>query len=323
MPTEPIRNAAGAPMAAAAVEPPAGSAVSAGSPRPLYGIAMMLCACALIAVTTLIAKALGQGVGAGGPGAGLHPLQVSAGRFLFAWLTLVPLVIWFRPTFRGARLPVHLARVVCGWAGVTCLFAAAAVMRLADATAISFLNPIVAMLLAIPLLSEKVGPWRWTAAAIAFAGALVLINPGTGTFQPMVIVAFGSALFLGLEAIIIKILAGGEPPLRILAINNTLGMIIALGAAAAVWVAPTPTQWLMMAGLGMVMLSAQACFLQAMRNGDASLVMPVFYATLIFAALYDFVAFGEVPTAASAVGSLMILSGGALLAWREGRRRKS
>jgi drug/metabolite transporter (DMT)-like permease len=288
--------------------------------RPMLGIVFMVLACALVAATTLFAKALGQGIGAGSAGSAFHPLQVSAGRFLFAWCALVPIVLWFRPSFRNARLGAHLARSLCGWAGVTCLFAAAAVMRLADATAISFLNPIFAMVLAIPLLSERVGPWRWAAAAVAFTGAMILIRPGSDAFQPMVLVALASAFFLGLEAIMIKQLTRGEPPLRILAINNTIGMLIAVTAASFVWVWPTPAQWAMMASLGGIMVCAQACFIQAMRNGDAGLVMPVFYATLLFAALYDFAIFGVVPPETSFLGAALIVASALTLAWRERRR---
>jgi drug/metabolite transporter (DMT)-like permease len=290
---------------------------SAEAPRPVFGIAMMVCACALIAATTLIAKALGQGVGAGTSGTALHPLQVSAGRFLFAWLALVLVVLWRRPSLRTDHLGIHIGRSLCGWAGVTCLFAASALMRLADATAISFVNPIVAMVLAIPLLGERIGRWRWAAAVIAVLGAMVLIRPGTEAFQPIVLVALASAAFLGLEAIMIKMLAGNEPPLRILTINNTIGMLIAVAAGAFVWVAPTGTQWLLLWALGSIMVCAQFCFIQAMRNGEASLVMPVFYATLIFAAFYDYAVFGEVPPATSILGAGLIIAGAVLLIWRE------
>lgn len=288
--------------------------------RPLYGIVMMVLSCALIAATTLLAKALGQGIGAGAKGEPLHALQVSAGRFLFAWLALVPVVAIARPSLRTDRISAHIGRSLCGWAGVTCLFAAAAYMRLADATAISFLSPIIAMVLAIPLLSERVGPWRWAAAVFAVVGAMILIRPGTEAFQPIVLVALASALFLGFEAVVIKFLAGREPPLRILFINNSIGMAIALCAASFVWVMPTVSQWLMLAALGALMVCAQTTFIQAMKSGDASLVMPIFYATLIFATVYDFAIFGAVPPATSFIGAGLIITGALLLAWRESIR---
>ena len=286
-------------------------------PRPILGAALMIASCALIAATTLMAKALGRGV----DGSALHPLQVSAGRFCFAFLALLPIVAWLRPGFRGARWAIHLGRSLCGWAGISCLFAAAALMPLADATALSFLSPLITMLLAIPLLGERVGPWRWGAAGIALCGALILIRPGSDVFQAAALIALAAAVFLGLEAILIKRLSDGEPPIRILTINNAIGATVSLAAASLVWVAPTSQQWAVLALLGITMLSAQTFFIQSMKQGDASSVMPFFYATLVFAAVYDFVVFGDLPTFAGVIGAGLIVGGALLLAWREHRQR--
>lgn len=286
--------------------------------RPLTGAALMMLCCALIAVTTLIAKVLGRGV----DGLALHPLQVSSGRFFFALVVLLPILAWVRPSFRGAAWPVHAGRAFCGWAGVSCMFAAAAMMPLADATAISFLSPLFTMLLAIPLLGERVGPWRWAAAGISLAGAVVLIRPGTDAFQVAALIALASALFMGMELILIKRLTGGEPPLRILAISNSIGTTISLTAATFVWIWPSPAQWALLATLGATMVSAQAVFIQAMRRGEASFVAPFFYATLVFAAVYDFLVFSVLPTAFSVAGAALIVAGAALLAWRERVRRE-
>ena len=286
-------------------------------PRPILGAALMIASCALIAATTLMAKALGRGV----DGSALHPLQVSAGRFCFAFLALLPIVAWLRPGFRGARWAIHLGRSLCGWAGISCLFAAAALMPLADATALSFLSPLITMLLAIPLLGERVGPWRLGAAGIALCGALILIRPGSDAFQAAALIALAAAVFLGLEAILIKRLSDGEPPIRILTINNAIGATVSLAAASLVWVAPTSQQWAVLALLGITMLSAQTFFIQSMKQGDASSVMPFFYATLVFAAVYDFVVFGDLPTFAGVIGAGLIVGGALLLAWREHRQR--
>jgi len=282
--------------------------------QALTAIVMMLTACALLAGTTLIAKTLGP-VGSGTDA--LHPLQVTAGRFTFAAMALLPFILWHRPPFRGAAWGNHAMRVCFGWAGVSCLFAAASMMRLADATAISFLIPIVAMILAIPLLGEKVGPWRWGAAGIAFAGAVVLTEPGSGAIQLAALIALLAAFFMGAEAILIKKLSDSEPPLRILAINNLAGTVLALTAAFFVWRWPSPDQWLLLVALGFTMVSVQALFIQALRRGDASFIMPFFYTTLIFAAFYDFVTFGEIPTLSAWTGAGLIIAGALVVAWRE------
>ncbi len=201
------------------------------------------------------------------------------------------------------------------------MFAAAALMPLAEATAISFTSPVVAVALAVAFLRERPGPVRWAAVAIAFAGALLLIRPGTAAFQPAALLALGAALFLGAEAVLIKHLTGGEPRLRILLVNNAIGAALALTAAAFVWVPPTAGQWALIVWLGTAMLAAQALFIAAMRRGDTSYVMPFFYATLVFASLYDLALFGERPDLAGAAGAAIIVAGALLLAWREGRGR--
>ena len=278
---------------------------------------LLVAASALIALTTLVAKALGRGVG----GEALHPLQVAAGRFGFAlvWLVVVATVV--RPGFAGTPWRLHAARSLCGWAGVSCMFAAAALMPLAEATAISFLSPVVAVALAVVVLRERPGALRWAAVAIAFVGALLLIRPGTAAFQPVALVALAAALCLGAEAVLIKRLTGGEPRLRILVVNNAIGAGLAVTAAAFVWVAPSPGQWGLMALLGTAMLGAQTLFIAAMRRGEASYVMPFFYATLVFAALYDLALFGERPDLVGALGAAVVVAGAVLLAWREGRGR--
>lgn len=285
------------------------------APAPRIAVVFMLCATAFIAATTLLAKALGTDA----LGPPLHPLQVSHGRFLFAWIAIAGAVVLLRPTFTPPRWRLHIGRTLCGFGGVTLMFAAAAAIPLGDATAISFLNPVFGMILAIPLLGEKVGKWRWLAAAIAFTGALILIRPGVGAVQVGALLALGAALLLGLELTFIKRLAGRERPLQILFFNNSLGLVIASLAVIAVWQPPTGAQWAGLAALGFCMAAAQACFVSAMARADASFVTPFSYLTLVFAAAYDFAVFGVTPTGLSLLGAGVIIAGAALLAWREAR----
>ncbi|MFV2053529.1 DMT family transporter [Aliiroseovarius sp. YM-037] len=285
----------------------------------LVAVGFMLLASALIAGTSLLAKAIGHGV----LGDALHPLQISHGRFLFAFIAISCAVAVIRPRFTKPELGLHVVRTTCGWAGISLMFAAIAYIPLSDATAISFLNPVCAMMLAIPLLGERVGPVRWGAAAIALLGALVLLRPGTGSFQPAAFLALGAAAVMGLEITIIKLLSGREAPIQILIVNNTLGLIIASIAVLFVWQAPTPSQWIALAALGTMMALAQTCFIQSMRRAEASFVAPFSYATLVFVTLYDLVIFNTRPDAVSLIGAAIIIAGAGLLVWREARVKSS
>ena len=285
--------------------------------NPPLAIAFMLTATAFIAGTMLMAKTLGSDL-LGDP---LHPLQISHGRFLFAFLAIGAAAAVMRPRLTRPDLRLHVGRTVFGWGGVTCMFAAVAFIPLSDATAISFLNPVFGMLLAIPLLGERVGRWRWFAALMALCGALVLLRPGPETFQVAALLALAAAALMGMELIFIKKLADREPSFQILLVNNALGLAIATLAVLPVWVPPSGAQWTALAALGVLMATAQACFVNAMARADASFVTPFAYVTLIFATVYDLLIFDVVPDAVSMLGAAIILTGATLLAWRENRNR--
>lgn len=294
-------------------------------PPALFAALSMIVATAFFAGTTLLAKALGGGAS----GAPIHALQVSHARFFFGFLAIVIVVglLPRRAVAANARTGtpqwgLHLARTLLGWLGGALLFAAAAKMPLTDANALSFLSPVATMLFAIPLLGEKVGRWRWTAAALAMVGALVLLRPGAGVIQPAALMALGAALMLGLEGIFIKKLTNREPPRQILLVNNFMGVAIATLAVIPVFQMPdSPGQWAALAGVGVLMVSGQVLLLLAVARADASYVAPFFYLVLVWAALFDIAVFGVWPDWVTVTGGVIVVSGGLIMAWRESRLR--
>ena len=285
--------------------------------NPALAAGLIAVATAFIAATTLIAKALGTDQF----GPAIHPFQIVFGRFLFAFLSFSIAVVILRPTLQRPHLGLHLARTLGGWAGLTLMFASVAYIPLADATAISFINPVFGMIFAIPFLGERVGKWRWLAAGISLIGAMILLRPTPDSFQPAALLALAAAVILGAELNVIKKLTSRESPFSILFVNNAIGVGIAGVAVIWVWQAPTSTQWVLMATLGVAMAVAQTCFVNAMARADASFVAPFSYGTLIFAALYDVVFYDVIPDHVTLLGAAIIILGALLLAWREGRTR--
>jgi len=283
--------------------------------NPALAALLIFVATAFIAGTTLLAKMLGTET----LGTPLHPLQISHGRFVFAFCVFASVVAVSRTRISKPHWKLNFGRTFFGWSGVTLMFAAVAFIPMGDATAISFLNPVFAMMLAILFLGEKVGPVRWSAAAIALTGAMILLRPSPGTFQPAALLALAAALTMGCELIFIKLLSRREPLLQILFINNLIGVGIATLAVLPFWQMPTGQQWLALAGIGVLMACAQTAFVNGMARADASFVAPFSYATLIFATIYDFAGFGVVPDWISVLGAGVILAGALLLALREGR----
>ena len=274
-----------------------------------FAVPVALVSTAFFAGTLLLAKILGTG--------GMSPFQVSAGRFFFA---LVALIIYCAllpselPKFQNVPWVLHIARSVFGWMGASCMFGAAMFMPLGEATAISFLNPLVAMVLAAIFLKEHLNLTKYLAAFCGILGAALILRPEAEAIQPAALFALGAAVSLGVEAIFIKQLSDREPLLRILLINNFMGTIIALLVLGFVWQTPTGSEWGLLALLGVVMVLGQSLFVRAMSLGEASQIAPILYAVLVFAAIYDFILFGEVLSFWSVLGSLSIILAAILLA---------
>jgi len=274
---------------------------------------MMTAASFFIGMTAILAKSLGQGFN----GESLHPLQVSAGRFGFALLTILFFLLIKSYKFEKPHYLIHFSRSVMGWIGVTCMFAAVTLIPVPDAISISFINPVFAMYLSFLILKERVGVLRWSAAGIALVGSFILLRPGFDSFQIGALIAFLAALCFGLEVIFIKKLSGMEAPLQILCINNSIGFVISLSAASLVWVNPTERQWVEMFALGVIMVTAQALFIQAVRSSDASYVLPFSYLSLVFATIYDFWIYKSQPDWISFLGAFTIVSSVIILSVKE------
>ena len=282
-------------------------------PPPVSAALLCVVSCAFFAG----AQAFANAAQTSGIGPDLHPLQVTAARFLFAFLLLLPLILRQGPNvFRTAVPWRHAQRVLFGVAGVATLFAALAEIPLGDAVAIAWASPLFALLFAALFLKEKVAVRRWIAAAVGFTGVAIMMRPSGAAFEPAALLALASALFVGGEVVTIRLLATRDSTLTILAINNGLGVLIAGAAAAPVFVIPSGHQLVLLMAVGVIMLTGQAIFLKAVTIAEASFVAPFYYATLLWAALIGVVVFGEVPGWPLILGASLIVGSGIYVSWR-------
>ncbi|MEQ9122167.1 MAG: DMT family transporter, partial [Alphaproteobacteria bacterium] len=266
------------------------AAAKAGLPPIVRAAALCVVACAFFAGANALAKAAGSVL----PGPPLPPAQLTAARFLFAFLALSPFLLRRGPSVFRTSIPFrHLQRVLLGAGGVTCMFSAVQEMRLGDVIAVAWAAPLFTLLFAALFLGERVGRARWAAAAVGFAGVVVLMRPTAAAFEPMALVAALAAVCTGAEVVIIRILATRDSALTVLAINNLVGAALACTAAAFVFVMPSWAQTIALVGVGVVMVAGQAIFLRALAIAEASAVAPFYYATIAWAALIGVVAFGE------------------------------
>ena len=281
---------------------------------PLFSAAFLcIFACAFFAG----ASALGKAVLTVIPGPSLHPFQVTAARFLFAFITLTPfLIMRGRGVFRTAIPLRHLQRVVLGLVGLTCIFGAVEVLPLADVMAVVWSSPLFALVFAAWFLRERVDGTCWVAAVVGFAGVVVIMRPSPSTFEPMVLLALVAAILTGAEVVTVRLLAVKDTGLTVLAINNAVGAVLACSVVVFFFMMPSGAQLLALAGVGVVTLAGQALFLQALRIAASSAVVPFCYSTLIWAALIGVLVFDKLPSWHFYLGASLIIAGGAFVSWR-------
>ncbi|MEX0285477.1 MAG: DMT family transporter [Paracoccaceae bacterium] len=217
----------------------------------------------------------------------------------------------FRPVQHGLRA---FFGVSAGWA----ITWASARMPIADATALGMLYGVLAVLLGIVVLGERVMRAHWVAILLSLAGAGVLLW-GQGAFRgalPLVpaSVAFLSAVLLALEGLYIQRLSRAEPALTLLL--NVAPYGIALMILPAIWTWQPLDLWTLLwcLALGPVATFAQYCTIRGFRIAPLSVVGPVDYSWLIFAVLLGVFVFGERPGWGVLVGGALIVLGGVMLA---------
>ena len=282
-------------------------------------IILTVTASLFFAGSTYLSKLLGSGYWDGA----LHPLQVTQSRFMFGLATALVLFLATRSRIERPNLKLHLLRSPIGFIGVSILFVGVLYIPAADAVALIFLNPIFAMIFAALILKEAVGRHRWTAAAVAFLGGIMLIRPEGASANPVALLCFAGAMLVGIEIVIIKVLASREGTFQILLINHAIATALATLPLIHVFAAPTPAQWVALVAVGGLMVTGQMMFLFAMRASDASLVAPFIYSTLVFVALMDLAVLGVVPDMVSVGGMAIIIASGSYIALREHRQTSS
>jgi drug/metabolite transporter (DMT)-like permease len=258
------------------------------------------------------------------PGPELHPVQVTAARFLFGALALLPFILRAGPGVLRSAVPLrHVQRIAFGLGGVTSMFFAVQAMPLADATAIGRTAPLFTLLFAALLMKERGGWMRWLAAGIGFGGVVVVMRPTAATFDLVGLIPLLAAFCTGVEVATIRVLALRDKPLTVLALNNIGGASIACLAAAFVFVMPSWQQGIALVGVGVAMVSGQALIVRAFAVAEASVIAPFYYTTIAWAVLIGVVVFGEGITTALIMGTGLIALAGVIVAMHNPSKSRS
>ncbi|MDA0991626.1 MAG: DMT family transporter [Verrucomicrobia bacterium] len=237
--------------------------------------------------------------------------------FMLPWLMKVGL-----SAMHTSHLGKHAMRGLLSAANIWFLFAAVAYAPVADVSAITFMMPIIASVLAVFVLKEQTSLVQWLAALIGFVGALIVIRPGMAGFNPGLLFAVGAVCAGSLVAMMIKTLLrhdSGDTIAAWLFISHT---VIGIVPAILVWVTPTWEEMLWLVLLGYLGAVIQRTFNRSMALADATVVLPYNFTRLIWAALFGFLFFAEIPDLWTWIGGTVIFASSIWLTRINAKRSK-
>lgn len=279
--------------------------MSDSSSRQATGILLMTAAMVSIPLVDGIAKYLT---------AAHSPLFVGWARYAVAGLIVLPIAFlrngWhIFPTERRAS---HLLRTFFLVLSMTLYFLALARIPLATAISAFFIGPIVAVVLSIFVLKERMTWPKVASLTLGFIGAIIILRPGAA-LNPGILLAFGAGLCFGLYLIATRWASQSSDPIKTLAFQCVIGTLLLTPQAIATWTTPQWSEFGFFLCLGLFSAFSHMMSIAAFRFAEASLLAPLVYLELIGAALIGYYAFGEIPDAYTIIGAGFIIAAGLIL----------
>ena len=233
---------------------------------------------------------------------------------VFGWTLIVADLASLKPN----RFSAHFVRALFGITGMALVYGAVTLLPLAEATTLNFTAPIFAVILAMVLLKEEIGRYRWTAVAIGFAGILIVTQPGNATIDPFgVAIGLGGAFMIALVSIQIQDLNRTETAQGIvfwfcMLTLPLLALFLPFFASAH-----DATGWLLLGGVGLTGAAGQLLLTTSLRFGSAATVIVMDYTALVWATAYGWLFWDRLPGPALWLGAPLIIAAGTIIVLRE------
>jgi len=284
------------------------SSSAPSSHAALAGIGLMTLGIFLFAVNDALGKWLVATYSVG---------QVLLIRSAAALVLLAPFIRRDAGTFAPApRWGLQILRAVFATVEVACFYWAVAYLPLAEVMTYYLAGPIFVTAISATVLGEQVGWRRWAAVLVGFAGVIVALRPLGATIAWPALIALAGSFSFALLMIATRYLRGTSD--TVLVTTQTVGAL-AFGALAApfAWVTPSAGDFALLALLGMVAMVAHACVNRSLILAPASTVVPYQYTTIVWAVLFGYLVFGDVPQWAMLAGAAIIIAAGLFIFLRE------
>ena len=254
--------------------------------------------------------------------------------FFRAAFAFIPILIFYTAMgeladcWRTKRFSGHVMRGTLSIASAFCYFAALARLPIVDVTAISFVTPLIVVVLAAIFLKEVVHIYRWSAVIVGFLGVIVMLVP---YMDPSTHAAMSQALAIGLALAICNAVFSAVAVIQVRRLTRTettssiviyFSLFIAFGGLVTLpfgWTTPNGIELGCLIGAGICGGVAHIISTSSHHYAPASFLVSFDYSSMIWAFLLGYLVFGEVPAALVAVGAVIVAAAGLFVVWRERR----
>lgn len=305
-------------------------AVARAPDAPLRGMALLTLGVCVFVSQDVIIKLLSDG----------YPIhEMLFIRCITGLPFVLALALWQR---NPAAFRFHWAGVVRGvlhFISFTCYYLALAMLPLAEVATLYYANPLFITALSVPFLHEAVGPRRWIAVLVGFAGVVVVLRPDVDAVDPAMLLALGAAFFYACSMLVTRA-AGGRVPSTAFAIHSMVMLFVLSGVAGLVmgdgrffdggtgetafllrpWLWPTGWDAVLLAVIGPISAAGFILLAEAYRVAPPSLVTPFEFTSLPVAVLFGWMFFGDLPAAGTWIGLALIVGAGLYIVHREAVR---
>ena len=239
-------------------------------------------------------------------------------RFLFGFLLILPFIFYNQfQNYKTPNLKIHLTRGFLNIPMMLLGFSALQYIPLEQIKAISFITPIIVVVLSVIFLKEKIYLIRIGALVIGLVGVFVILRPGIVSINIGAYMVLCSCSIWSVVVIITKFAARVDSAFTILSYQYTIVTILSLPIALYFWQTPSSQTIIYLIFAGIAGTIVHLCINTAYKLTELSVLQPVNFSRLLIASLFGFIIFDEVPDIWTIIGGLIIFSSILIITYRE------
>lgn len=232
------------------------------------------------------------------------------------------LVIYFGLTTLKTKKPIgHFIRAFSSVGCVVLFFFGIKFLLLSENQAIFHSAPIIATILAVPILGERIGFHRFFAIIIGFVGVLIILKPGTGLFKIYSLIPLASACFMAFAYLSTRYLMSTESSVAIIFYYSLALLFTSLCFFPADFIFPNLIELLPLTSIGIIGTLGHFFLSQAAKNAEVMVITPFEYTSFIFVSLLAYIFFNEIPDISIYIGTIFIVISGIYIMYREQNQR--